>query len=85
MGYAHIHTQHLSTRLNVWSQIITSLMASEEHVLPNLGWVSTISVCGSCGCIKLIYSGSNPNTNTKIPEFVEIIQLKDPNGAITMK
>ena len=40
MGYAHICTQHLSTKLNVWPKIVTSVMASEENALPNLQWVS---------------------------------------------
>ena len=96
MGYEHICTQHLSTKLTVWPQIINSMMGSEEHVLPNLQWVSTHFACRSFGLHKV-----NPQwlqhkhklcccrevcgTDTKIPEFLEIIQLKDPNGAITTK
>ena len=96
MGYAHIWTQHLSTKLIVWPQIITSMMASDEHTLPYLWWVSTHFVCGSCGlhkvhlqwlqhkhklcCFREVYGA-----DMKIPEFLDIIQLRDPNGAITMK
>ena len=96
MGYAHICTQHISTKSTVWPQIITSMMVSEEHVLLNLKWVSTYFACGSCGlhkvnlqwlqhkhkvcCFREVYGA-----NMKIPEFLEIIQLKDPNWAITTK
>ena len=84
MGYAHIYTQHLSTKLNVWPQIITSMMGSEEYILPNLWQVSTHFVCGSCAlhnvnlqwlqhkhklcCFREVYGAG-----TKIPEFLEIM------------
>ena len=96
MGYAHISAQHLSTRLSVWPEIINSMMASEENILPNLQWVSTHSVCGSCGLHKVNLQWLQPKhklccfrevygTDMKIPEFIETIQLKDPYGGITTK
>ena len=86
--------RHLSTRLHVWPQIITSMMASEEHILPNLQWVSTHFGCGSCGLHKfnlqwlqhkhkLHCSREVYGAHMKIPDFLEIIQLKDPKRAIT--
>ena len=69
-------------------------MASEEHVLLNLHSVSFHFGCRSCGlykvnlqllqhkhklhCFRDIYGA-----DMKVPEFLEITQLKDPNGATT--
>ena len=69
-------------------------MASEEHTLLNLWRSSTHFTCWSCylhkvnlqwlqhkhkvHCFREVY-----RADTKIPELLEIIQLKDPNGAIT--
>ena len=93
----HPHPIHINpSKHSIWPQTTAFMMASEEHALPNLQWVSTHFACKSYGlhkvhlqwlqqkhklhCFKEVYGA-----NTRILEFLDIIQLRYPDGGITMK